>query len=272
MAGPLRVVEARPPALETDEFGFDPAFTERMAQPLAEWLYRTYWRIESEGVENVPAKGRALLVSNHAGVVPYDGAMIREAIWLEHSRPRHARMLVVDWAFRMPFLSAFLLRTGNVLAHPDNARRLLERDELVGVFPEGVKGAAKLYRDRYRVKRFGRGGFVQVALRTGAPIVPVAVVGSEEVHPVVAELPALARVLGLPTFPLTATFPWLGLAGALPLPSKWFIAFGEPIDTRALGPDAAEDPALVLEISEEVRGWIQSTIDRLLTRRRTPFY
>ncbi len=181
-------------------------------------------------------------------------------------------MLVVNFAFAMPGFAPFLHRTGNVLAHPDNAVTLLERDELVGVFPEGVKGAAKLYRERYRVRRFGRGGFVQVALRTGAPIIPVAVVGAEEVHPVVFEVPALARLVGLPTLPITPTFPLLGGLGLLPLPSKWFIAFGPPIETASLGPDAASDPRLVLEVSEEVRGWIQSTIDQLLPRRKTPFY
>ena len=181
-------------------------------------------------------------------------------------------MLVVNFAFAMPGFAPFLLRTGNVLAHPDNAVTLLERDELVGVFPEGVKGAAKLYRERYRVRRFGRGGFVQVALRTGAPIIPVAVVGAEEVHPVVAELPGLARLVGLPTLPITPTFPLLGGLGLLPLPSKWFIAFGPPIHPHTLGPDAASDPGLVLEVSEQVRGWIQGTLDRLLPRRKTPFY
>jgi len=263
-----REVAARP---RIDEFGFDPAFTES-ALPLFRWLFEKYWRVELEGIENVPVSGRALLVANHAGVIPWDGAMIRTGIWMAHPERRHARMLVVNFAFAMPGFSQFLLKTGNVLAHPDNAVTLLERDELVGVFPEGVKGAAKLYRDRYQVRRFGRGGFVQVAMRTGSPIIPVAVVGAEEVHPVVFELPALAKVLGLPTVPLTPTFPWLGGLGLLPLPSKWFIAFGPPIETASMGPDAAEDPRLVLEVSEEVRGWIQSTVDDLLTRRKTPFY
>ena len=166
----------------SDEFGFDPEFTDRV-KAIALWFYRNYWRVEVEGVSNVPARGRALLVANHAGVVPYDGMMVRTAIMAEHPQPRHARMLVVDWAFAMPFTSILLTRTGNVLDHPDNATTLLERDDLVGVFPEGVKGASKLFRDRYRVQRLGRGGFVQVALRTGAPIIPVAVVGAEEVHP-----------------------------------------------------------------------------------------
>jgi len=170
------------PATRGDDFGFDPQFTERI-KGIALWMYRNYFRVEVDGIRNVPASGRALLAANHAGVVPYDGAMIRTSIIAEHPRPRHARMLVVDWAFALPYLSMLLTKTGNVLAHPDNAATLLERDELVGVFPEGVKGAAKRYSNRYHVQRLGRGGFVQVALRTGAPIVPVAVVGSEEVHP-----------------------------------------------------------------------------------------
>jgi 1-acyl-sn-glycerol-3-phosphate acyltransferase len=178
----------------------------------------------------------------------------------------------VDWAFAMPFTSILLTRTGNVLAHPDNATALLERDELVGVFPEGVKGASKLFRDRYQVQRLGRGGFVQVALRTGAPIIPVAVVGSEEVHPVLFDVRPIAKLIGAPLAPITPTFPWLGLAGLIPLPSKWFIAFGKPIDTEHYGPEAAGDSRLVLELSEEVRGWIQRTVHKLLPRRRTIFF
>ena len=239
---------------------------------IALWVYRNYFRVEVDGVRNVPASGRALLTANHAGVIPYDGAMIRTAIIAEHPQPRHARMLVVDWAFALPFASMLLTKTGNVLAHPDNAATLLERDELVGVFPEGVKGAAKQYRNRYRVQRLGRGGFVQVALRTGAPIIPVAVVGSEEVHPVIFEARPLARLFGLPTAPITPTFPWLGLAGLVPLPSKWFIAFGEPIEVSQFGPEAANDSRLVLELSETVREWIQGTLRQLLPRRRTIFF
>jgi 1-acyl-sn-glycerol-3-phosphate acyltransferase len=181
-------------------------------------------------------------------------------------------MLVVDWAFAMPFTNMLLIKTGNVLAHPDNATALLERGELVGVFPEGVKGASKPYRSRYRIRRLGRGGFVQVALRTGSPIVPVAVVGSEEIHPVLSDVQPLARLLHLPTVPITPTFPWLGLAGLIPLPSKWLIAFGKPIDLAHFGPDAAEDSRLVLELSEQVREWIQATVYRLLARRQTIFF
>jgi 1-acyl-sn-glycerol-3-phosphate acyltransferase len=254
-----------------NEFGFDPEFTARV-QRIALWLYRNYWRVEVEGIRNVPARGRALLVANHAGIVPYDGAMIRTAIIAEHPQPRHARMLVVDWAFAMPFTNMLLVKTGNVLAHPDNAAALLERDELVGVFPEGVKGAAKRYRDRYQVQRMGRGGFVQVALRTGSPIIPVAVVGSEEIHPVMFDVKPLARLFGLPIAPITPTFPWLGLAGLIPLPSKWFIAFGKPIRVSKHDPEAANDPRLVLELTEEVRSWIQNTLRRMVSRRQTIFF
>ncbi|HEX6548768.1 MAG TPA: lysophospholipid acyltransferase family protein, partial [Candidatus Dormibacteraeota bacterium] len=267
MARALTVLDAEPasapaPGLAVDDFGFDPAFTESTL-PFFEWLYRRYWRVEVEGVENVPAAGRALLVANHAGVVPWDGAMIRTGIWLEHERPRHARMQVANWAFAVPALSQFLLKTGNVLGHPDNAETLLNRDQLVGVFPEGIKGAAKEYAQRYRIRRFGRGGFVQVAIRTQAPIIPIAVVGGEEVHPVLHDFAGLGRALGTGALPVTLTFPWLGPLGLVPLPSKWFMAFGEPIPTRGLAPEAVEDQALVLELAEEVRSWIQGRVDEL---------
>src|SRR5947209_17253940 len=257
--------------LQSDGFGFDPEFTERVKN-VALWFYRKYWRVEVDGVEEVTARGRALVVANHAGIMPYDGGMIRTAILAEHPNPRHARMLVVDWAFAMPFTSMLLVKTGNVLAHPENATALLERDELVGVFPEGVRGASKSYRDRYRIKRLGRVGFVQVALRTGSPIIPVAVVGSEEIHPVMTDLQPLARLLGLPPIPITPPFPWLGLGGLVPLPSKWLIAFGKHTQVARYGPEAASDARLVLELSEQVREWIQSTVNLLRPRRRTIFF
>ena len=277
MPQPLRVLPdptaetepaERPPI---DDFGFDTAYTASVQGP-GVWVYRNYFRVDTDGVENVPARGRALLVANHAGVVPYDGAMIRLAVLAEHSEPRHARMLVADWAFALPFLGMFLQKTGNVVAHPDNATELLERDELVGVFPEGIKGATKRFADRYRVRRFGRGGFIQVALRTGAPIIPVAVVGSEEIHPVLFDIPAVAEVLGLPAFPVTPTWPLLGPLGAVPLPSKWIISFGEPIRLDGYGPEDATDPATVLDLSERVRSRIQVRLHELLGKRRSAFH
>jgi len=158
-----------------------------------------------------------------------------------------------------------------VAASPYNAMRLLEEDKLVAVFPEGVKGTAKPYAERYRLQRFGRGGFVEIALRTGAPIVPVAVVGSEEIYPKLADVPPLARMIGAPFFPVTPTFPWLGPLGAVPLPSRWRIEFLEPIETASHGPDAAADRALVLELSERVRAAVQEALLRNLVRRGSAF-
>jgi 1-acyl-sn-glycerol-3-phosphate acyltransferase len=179
--------------------------------------------------------------------------------------------MVLNWAFDLPWISAGMRKVGGVVASPFNAMRLLEQDHLVAVFPEGVKGAGKPYAERYRLQRFGRGGFVEIALRTGAPIVPVAVVGSEEIYPKLADLPAVARLIGAPYFPVTPTFPLLGPLGAVPLPSKWLIEFGEPISTADLGPDAADDPMLVFNLADQVRETIQLTLYRLLGRRRGAF-
>jgi 1-acyl-sn-glycerol-3-phosphate acyltransferase len=249
-----------------DEWGFDAGFADAV-QPFFEFLYDRWWRVQSVGVERVPAQGRALLVANHAGVVPWDATMIALAVLREHPEPRHPRFLVLDWAFALPFVSAAMRKLGGVVASPHNARRLLEQDHLVAVFPEGVKGAGKPYRERYRLQRFGRGGFVEVALRAGAPIVPVAIVGSEEIYPKLADLPGLARLIGAPYVPATPTFPWLGPLGLVPLPSRWRIEFCAPIDTAGYGPDGAEDRALVLELTERVRDVIQERIyDNLVER------
>ncbi|HEV2724432.1 MAG TPA: lysophospholipid acyltransferase family protein, partial [Thermoleophilaceae bacterium] len=184
---------------------------------------------------------------------------------------RYPRFLVLNWAFELPYVSVAIRKLGGVVASPHNASRLLEQDRLLAVFPEGVKGAGKPFSERYRLQRFGRGGFVEVALRTGAPIVPVAVVGSEEIYPKLGEAPLLARLLGAPYFPLTPIFPWLGPIGMVPLPSKWRIEFCEPIETAAYGPAAAEDRALVLELSEQVRETIQRKLYENLVRRGRTF-
>jgi 1-acyl-sn-glycerol-3-phosphate acyltransferase len=223
--------------------------------------------VQATGVEHIPAHDRALLVANHAGVLPWDATMMSVAILKNHPLPRHPRFMVLDWAFRLPWVSAFMRRVGGVVASPYNAMRLLEQGHLVMVFPEGSKGAGKPFSERYRLQRFGRGGFVELALRTGSPIVPVAVVGSEEIYPKLGESRLLARLTGAPYFPLTATFPWLGLGGVVPLPSKWRIQFCEPVDLSAYGPEAADDRTLVFELSERVRDTIQSAVyDNLLAR------
>lgn len=255
---------------EVDEFGFDPQWTESFLSVFM-ILYRDYWRVETTGIENVPATGRALLVSNHAGVLPWDGTMIKTAVFAEHPHPRHVRALVASLFMGMPMLSWFLRRTGQTVGHPDDTRRLLERDELVLVFPEGVRGTGKSFKDRYRLRRFGRGGFVATAIRSGAPIIPVSVVGSEEIYPMVADLAPLARFLGLPYFPITPTWPWLGPLGMIPLPSKWRIQFHAPIHVEKHPPEAAGDNNLVMALADEVRDTIQQGIYDNLKRRRGVF-
>jgi 1-acyl-sn-glycerol-3-phosphate acyltransferase len=254
-----------------DEWGFDEEFAEAV-YPLFEFLYDVWWRVEADGVRNVPSHGRALLVSNHAGsLFPFDASMILGAIMKQHPLPRWARFLVLDWAFSLPFLSTFMRRVGGVPASPHNASRLLEQDELVMVFPEGVKGTGKPFSERYRLQRFGRGGFVEVALRAGAPIVPVAVVGSEEIYPKLGESRLLARATGAPFVPITPTFPWLGPLGLVPLPSKWRIAFCEPIDLSEHPPEAADDRQLIFDLAEQVRETIQEKLYESLVKRGSAF-
>jgi 1-acyl-sn-glycerol-3-phosphate acyltransferase len=253
-----------------DEWGFDEQFAQLML-PFLELLYERWWRVEATGAQNVPSHGRALLASNHAGILPWDATMMSVALMKAHPLPRYPRFLVLDWAFRLPWISTVMRKVGGVVASPYNAMRLLEQDELVAVFPEGVKGTGKPFSERYRLQRFGRGGFVEIALRTRSPIVPVAVVGSEEIYPKIAELPAVARVIGAPFFPVTPTFPWLGPLGVVPLPSKWRIEFCRPIETAPYGPGAADDRATVFELSERVRETIQEKLYENLVKRGPAF-
>jgi 1-acyl-sn-glycerol-3-phosphate acyltransferase len=253
-----------------DEWGFDEQFAEAVF-PFFEFLYERWWRVQVEGARHVPAHGRALLAANHAGILPWDGTMMAVGLLKEHPLPRYPRFLVLNWAFDLPYVSVVLRKVGGVPASPYNAMRLLEQDELVAVFPEGVKGSGKDFRDRYRLQRFGRGGFVELALRTRSPLVPVAVVGSEEIYPKIAEAPALARLTGAPFFPITPTFPLLGPAGAVPLPSKWRIEFCEPLDLSGYPREAADDRALVFELSEQVRETIQQKLYENLVKRGSAF-
>jgi 1-acyl-sn-glycerol-3-phosphate acyltransferase len=262
-----RELARRGPNYMVDDFGFDPQWTESFLSVFHS-LYRDYWRVETTGVEHVPATGRALLVANHAGVLPWDGTMIKTAVFAEHPHPRHVRALVASQFMTMPVMSWFLRRTGQAVGHPDDTRRLLERDELVLVFPEGTRGTGKNFKDRYRLRRFGRGGFVATAIRAQAPIIPVSVVGSEEIYPMLADLAPVARFLGLPYFPVTPFWPWLGPFGMIPLPSKWRIQFHPPVDVAELPIQAAEDQHLVMAMADEVRDTIQGGIyDNLKLRR-----
>jgi 1-acyl-sn-glycerol-3-phosphate acyltransferase len=254
-----------------DEFGFDADLTDNVVLPLLRPLYRTWFRVEATGLHHVPDEGGALVVANHSGTVPLDALMTSVALHDDHPAHRHLRMLGADLVFRLPVVGQLSRKHGSTLACSADAERLLADDELVGVWPEGFKGIGKPFADRYKLQRFGRGGFVSAALRTGRPIIPCSIVGAEETYPKIADIPALARLLNLPYFPVTPTFPLLGPLGAVPLPSKWLIEFGEPIPTAELGPDAADDPMLVFNLADQVRETIQLTLYRLLGRRRSAF-
>jgi len=268
----LSLLRARPRVPVIDDFGYDRDY-EQLVAPLFRALYSTWWRVEVFGLENVPAEGPVMLVGNHSGgLFAWDGAMVKVAVQTEHPAHRPVRPLVDDFVYHLPFLGDFMTRVGGVRACPENAERLLQRGEIVLVFPEGTKGMGKLYRRRYRLARFGRGGFVRIALRAGAPIVPVAIVGAEEIHPILGRWDWLARQIGLPYFPLTPTFPWLGLLGLLPLPSRWRIEFGRPIEWRGkFGPEAADDRLLVSRLTEGVRQQVQRLLGGALERRGAPF-
>jgi 1-acyl-sn-glycerol-3-phosphate acyltransferase len=255
---------------DVDEFGFDPDLVESVLLPLARQLYRGWFRTEVNGVQNLPADSGALIVGNHAGALwAMDGAMTATAVHEETANHRFLRMLGADIVFTTPVLGTTARKAGTTLACNPDAERLLATGELVGVWPEGFKGIGKPFSERYKLQRFGRGGFVSAALRTGTPIIPTSIVGSEEIHPMLGNAKTLARVLGLPYFPLTPTFPWLGLFGFIPLPSKWYIEFGEPIETAGYGPEAADDPMLVFELTDRVREQIQGALYRLLMQRRS---
>lgn len=255
---------------ETDEWGYDPEVLQAVL-PFMNFMYGTYWRVETSGMENIPDEGRALLVCNHSGQLPWDGTMVGTAIYNEHPSQRLVRTLFATWFPTLPFLSAMFTKLGQVLATEDNGVRLLEKGELVAVFPEGYKGVGKLFKERYRLARFGRGGFVRMALKTGAPMIPVSVVGAEETYISLAKSDFIARMIGFPYFPISITFPWFGLLGFVPLPTKWYIDFGEPIPTDGYGPGAANNLMLVSQLTDQVRNVVQNMIYSRLSTRRSVF-
>lgn len=250
-----------------DDFGFDPHFTESVWFPAIRQVYQKWFRVEVTGTENLPAEGAALLVANHAGTVPVDAVICSVAVRDNHPSQRYLRPLAADMAFDTPVIGDLARRIGATLACNEDAEALLRQGELTAVWPEGFKGIGKMYKDRYKLQRFGRGGFVTTAIRTQAPIIPVSIVGSEEIYPMIADLKPLARALGLPYFPVTPLFPWLGPLGLVPLPSKWHIHFGRPIDTSSYDVAAADDPMVVFDLTDHVREEIQQTLFRMLSRR-----
>jgi 1-acyl-sn-glycerol-3-phosphate acyltransferase len=254
-----------------DEFGFDPHLNNAIFLPLLRVFFNSWFRVEVSGIENLPKTGAALVVANHAGVLPFDGLMTAVAVHDKHPTHRDLRLLAADMVFDMPMLGQAARKAGHTMACTSDAHRLLAAGELTAVFPEGYKGLGKHFKDRYKLQRFGRGGFVGAALRTKAPIVPCSIVGSEEIYPMIADVKLLARLLGLPYFPVTPLFPLAGPVGMVPLPSKWHIQFGEPIYTTDYDESAADDPMVTFELTDQVRETIQQTLYQLLANRRNMF-
>ena len=255
---------------EVDEFGFDPELNAAVLMPAALALYRRWFRVQTRGLEHVPGTGAALVVANHSGVLPLDAIMLQAGVFAEHPQSRNLRLLGADMVYSVPGLSALARRSGYTRADPAEAQRLFEAGELVGVFPEGFKGIGKPFSERYRLQRFGRGGFARTALQAGVPIIPCAIVGAEEIYPMIANAGPVARALRLPYFPVTPLFPWLGPVGAVPLPSKWIIEFGEPVEVGALS--AGEpDEDLVAKLADHVRDAIQVRLTELVAERGPAF-
>jgi 1-acyl-sn-glycerol-3-phosphate acyltransferase len=255
---------------EVDEFGYDQELTDQVFLSLLRPLAEKWFRVEVRGTDNIPETGGALIVANHSGTMPLDG-LITQLIVKDHAG-RPLRTLAADLVFQTPFVGEMARKGGATLAGNDDAERLLGRGGLVGVWPEGFKGIGKPFSERYKLQRFGRGGFVSAAMRTGVPIVPCSIVGAEEIYPLVGNIASLARLLGVPYIPITPFFPLLGPLGLIPLPSKWLIEFGEPIRTDDFAEGAADDPMLVFNVTDQVRETIQQTLYTLLMQRRSVFF
>ncbi|HUZ55407.1 MAG TPA: lysophospholipid acyltransferase family protein [Streptosporangiaceae bacterium] len=253
------------------ESGFDPELNRAVLMPAARALYRSWFRVRMRGLEHVPGQGSALIVANHSGVLPVDALMLQVGVLDEHQAHRNLRLLGADLVYSVPLLGRVARASGHVPASPAEAERLLTAGELVGVFPEGFKGIGKPFSDRYKLQRFGRGGFARLALRTGVPLIPCAIVGAEEIYPMVADWPELAARLKLPYFPVTPLFPWLGPLGAIPLPSNWMIEFCDPVRTDGFTPDQGDDQDVIAELAGKVKDTIASKIDELLAERGPAF-
>jgi len=273
LAGALSFVRRRIEGeYEVDDFGFDGELTHDVLVPMLRPLYEKWFRVDVHGIENVPSEGGALIVANHSGTIALDALMTQVALADHHPAHRDLRMLGADLVFSLPLVGQLARRAGHTLACNPDAERLMESGEIVGVWPEGFKGIGKPYSERYKLQRFGRGGFVSAALRTKVPIIPVSIVGAEEIYPILGDAKLLARLFSLPYFPLTPTFPWLGPLGVVPLPSKWHIEFGDPILTDGYPDGAADDPMLMFNLTDQVRETIQHSLYKLLMQRRSVFF
>ncbi|PWJ24024.1 1-acyl-sn-glycerol-3-phosphate acyltransferase [Branchiibius hedensis] len=255
---------------DVDDFGFDEDFTENIWLPILRPMFQHWFRVEVRGAHHLPTDEGALIVANHSGTIPIDGLMAQVGVF--DTTGRHLRLLAADLVFASPLLGVVARQSGATMANPYDAEHLLADGHLVAVYPEGFKGVGKPFAQRYQLQRFGRGGYVTAALRSGTPIVPCAIVGAEEIYPKIADIKPLARLLGFPYFPVTPFFPWFGLFGAIPLPTKWTIEFGAPIVLDGYEASDADDPAVVFEISDQVRETIQQSLYALLAERDNLFW
>ncbi|HEY7431679.1 MAG TPA: lysophospholipid acyltransferase family protein [Streptosporangiaceae bacterium] len=256
---------------EVDEFGFDAEFSSRLLIPLARLFYHEWFRIQMRGLEHVPSAGPALVVANHSGTLPVDALMLQTGLHDEHPAHRNLRLLGADLVYELPLLGTVARRAGHIRACPANAQALLAAGKAVGVFPEGFKGIGKPFSERYQLRRFGRGGFAATAIKAQVPIIPCAIVGAEEIYPMIGNAKPIAELLNLPYFPITPLFPWLGPLGAVPLPSKWIIEFCPPLDTGGYGQELADDHGAIADLSGRVRGTVQRKLDDLLAERGPAF-
>jgi 1-acyl-sn-glycerol-3-phosphate acyltransferase len=267
------LIPAEDASREVDDWGRSERVF-NLLEPLLDFYYRYWFRVDARGLENVPAQGGALLVSNHSGALPPDGPMIMQALRNEHPTPRPVYMLGEHWFRGYPGVGMLANKIGMVAAHPANAQRLLgDEGKLALVFPEGQKASRKLFWQRYKLRRFGRGGFVKTAMRSGVPIVPIAVVGAEEAMPIFAHVRPLERLTGLLYFPVNHAFPHFGLAaGLMYLPAKFKIRFLEPISLDRYEREDAEDLELVQSLAENIRVRIQTEVDRLVAGRTSIWF
>ncbi len=252
-----------------DEFGFD-LNTWAVWEPFFRFCFEDYFKVTVQGIENIPAEGSALIIGNHSGLLPIDGAMMSMAMCNSHPSARRIRYLITDWFFHLPLLGAWMQETGQVRASLEIAEKLLKNDELIGLYPEGIRGVGKTFKDRYRVVDF-HPGFVKLAISGQVPIIPVATVGGDEIFPNIMNLPKMASFMRLPFFPITPAFPWLPFPlWMTPLPVKWFINIHKPI-TLDYPPEKAHDKKLVREIAKDIQYEIQRDLNDLFDKRKTLF-
>jgi len=261
--------------IKANEFGFDPFGLEResaiLAYIFAKFIYEKWFRVESVGHENLPAKGAGIISPNHSGVLPIDAAMVSVDIFKKIEPPRLARMVVDYFAAYLPFVNNFMVRSGQIIGHRKNFQMLLEMGELLGVFPEGHKGTGKFYWERYKLRTFNV-GFVELSLLHKAPIIPTAIIGAEEQAPMIGDIKPIAKLLGFPYFPITPFFPWLGPLGMIPLPTKYYICYGEPFKLyEEYPPEAVNEPETMRTLADKVQLKVQEMLDELLKKRKTIF-